>query len=586
MAFCISVLSVNSAWPQAGGADSVEQLRQILRGPLSDAVARDQGSKRQIAALAGIHELHQALLLREWRDLDADEGISAVDRSNRAFVATRFEASVRRLLSQGDAATKLAALKMIAEMGVSVRDIGCRKSYARKFSPDLVAILRRDDGGLRDASARALSNINPESGLAVPVFGELLRSSDPARRMTGAKSLLNLIRVAAQLSDRSQNPVTADVPVQELVETGRAIVRVAGSGMRDQDAEIRRLCVEGIAQTAASFRKLVEAACPRDVTVDHSEANGRLAEQRTVLLPLIAALGEQGPVLTQALADHDAGVRVQARQALEDMTNPQLHLLTGWLRDSGTGGDESALAVRPAAGAGPLPAKDPLAQSLQGTVSALARGLVDPDPQARRAALDLLETLGPVAQPAAPALVNSLGDSDKFVRWAAARTLGKMSPVARDSAVPAFARLLGDTDLDVQLAAAAALERYGAAARSAVPDLVRILGEGVEPRPKSESGAVHVKPFADGDPQLRVAAIRALEATGSQGLNTALGVLCLSLKHPDPRVRQQAALALGKMGPAAREAIDPLKDALQDDSPEVQKAASDALLHLAQHTRK
>ena len=42
--------------------------------------------------------------------------------------------------------------------------------------------------------------------------------------------------------------------------------------------------------------------------------------------------------------------------------------------------------------------------------------------------IDALEMLGDQALPAVPALTRALADPDLFVRWAAARTLGKMVP--------------------------------------------------------------------------------------------------------------------------------------------------------------
>ena len=60
--------------------------------------------------------------------------------------------------------------------------------------------------------------------------------------------------------------------------------------------------------------------------------------------------------------------------------------------------------------------------------------LTDPDPVARRAAVDVLETMGADAAPALPGLVRALSDRDLFVRWTAAR-----SPACSRSRVPAGA---------------------------------------------------------------------------------------------------------------------------------------------------
>jgi HEAT repeat protein len=126
--------------------------------------------------------------------------------------------------------------------------------------------------------------------------------------------------------------------------------------------------------------------------------------------------------------------------------------------------------------------------------------------------------------------------------------------------VPAFCQLLADPDLDVRLAAATALERWGPAAHAAASDLRRTL--------------------RSTDAELRLAALRALAAIGGPEAKTALSEITIALADSDTRVRTVAASMLGGLGPAARDAVPALYWALKDDSPEVQKTASDALLNI------
>src|SRR5262249_10872919 len=154
-------------------------------------------------------------------------------------------------------------------------------------------------------------------------------------------------------------------------------------------------------------------------------------------------------------------------RALEDMAGPQLQLL------------ERANHVAQGQGARRIPVlltssspHDPLVQSLQAIVQTLAAGLGDADVRARRTIIDVLESLGAAGAPAGASLVPSLRDPDRFVRWAAARTLGKIAPVAAETAVPGLAELLMDQDLDLRLTAALALERYGPTSKAAVPSLI------------------------------------------------------------------------------------------------------------------
>ena len=58
-----------------------------------------------------------------------------------------------------------------------------------------------------------------------------------------------------------------------------------------------------------------------------------------------------------------------------------------------------------------------------------------------------------------------------------------------------------------------------------------------------------------------------------------------ALKDKEPQVRQIAATALGKIGPDAREAIDPLTAATKDPSPQVRGAAALALNKIRRKAR-
>src|SRR5262249_3700834 len=119
--------------------------------------------------------------------------------------------------------------------------------------------------------------------------------------------------------------------------------------------------------------------------------------------------------------------------------------------------------------------EDPLLEALRAALPALAAGVSDPDPRVRLASLDALEPMISEGRPAAPALVKALDDKNRFVRWAAARTLGRIGPVPGVDAVTPLVRMLRDPDLDLARGAALALSRYGPAARAAVPALVQLL---------------------------------------------------------------------------------------------------------------
>lgn len=71
---------------------------------------------------------------------------------------------------------------------------------------------------------------------------------------------------------------------------------------------------------------------------------------------------------------------------------------------------------------------------------------------------------------AAPALTSALGDSNKYVRVAAAFALARLAP-DRPTGVETLVQLLGDEHRDVRLSAASALGDLGRDAKAAVPAL-------------------------------------------------------------------------------------------------------------------
>src|SRR5262249_49635779 len=132
----------------------------------------------------------------------------------------------------------------------------------------------------------------------------------------------------------------------------------------------------------------------------------------------------------------------------------------------------------------------------------LLSNLDHPARRIRLTAVEVLESLGPDAYTeSTPRLLERLADGDQIVRWASARTLGKIKRKPVQGEIEALARLVGDRDISVRIAAATTLEWFGEhypdQAAAAVPQLL---------------GAVNV-----GDADVRIAVIRALGAIHKDG---------------------------------------------------------------------
>ena len=149
-----------------------------------------------------------------------------------------------------------------------------------------------------------------------------------------------------------------------------------------------------------------------------------------------------------------------------------------------------------------------------------------------------------------------------FVRWAAARSLGRSAPAKPDAAAVAD---------DV-----AALARLIVGRRPGRAD-GRADGPGpVRPRRRVRHAG---RPDAAGrgDVEPRVAAVQALGALETDADRT-IPVLTGALRDPDLRLRRVAAAGLVRFGPDAKTALPELRQAVLSDDQDLRLAAAEAIL--------
>jgi HEAT repeat protein len=543
--------------------DPVEEVRLALKSR-----APDRNLQQRVQALRTVADMRRALGLQEW---NTEAG--GMDEPVRIGLADRFKNEVRRQLKSGPPDIRLAVIDMLAEMGASLRTEQDPRGIARALAPELAELVKSGDSPrIREHAARALGLVYPDPKVAVPPLLDLLASVSIAERRTAVDALVSLLRVANQLSS-GEGAGGVKAERSDIVQLGTAILPLMGRGFSNPDAEVRRLTAEATEQAAAAlYNQVPQTRALGDEASEVQGARELLTLARNELLPLMEAFQQQDTVLTKALRDPDVRVRLLIARALEELGNARMRLYAplftkpiaapapGARGAAPTRGDLLAVS-QPAPAA---PAGDPLLQTLQTALSTLATLVADPQVAVRLAAIDALEALGPPAAPAAPALVQAMTDPNPFVRWSAARTLGKMAPVESATAVPGLARLLFDTDLDVRLSSTVALDRYGPVAKSAVPALIRAT--------------------TASDAEMRMAAMHALEGIGT-GAEPAVPALATALSDPDSRVRQVAAAVLGRFGSLAVSAEPALRKALDDPDAEVRRAASEAILSVLQPDR-
>jgi hypothetical protein len=577
--------------PDATGAEALQQRERVLTA--------------RAKALHSVGDLARALLLDDWTHTHLDPKMDDLDQKVWSGLADRFTADIRGALRPGgDPLRAQAAATLLGEMAGAAQAVGVRVNRVQgrlaDLAPELARLTqsREEPPAVRVAALLALGKIAPTAPEGLAAVERVLRSGAVAGRRAAAEALISLIRVPTQATELNVNPVpvrpgapaespkVAPIPL----DLSERVVPVAALGLEDPDPEVRRLCLEAVHQAALNLREMVLApAAPVDLfeTPDERrQEGGHRGAAGSGTRGLIDALSAAAPAVARMTRNQAADVRVLALQTLEEM---------GYARQRMNVHQQPvappmAPPRRPMKTEAPAPTpvvpvaladegrRDPLLRGLERVLPALADAVSDPDVRARLAAVDVLETLGPEALPAAPALIRALADVDPFVRWAAARTLGKMVPPDAKrvppvlvEAVPGLARLLADPDLDLRLAAAQALTNFGPDAAGAVDALAKAVG--------------------CGDVEARVAAIGALDAIGVQAA-PAIPAVIQALGQEDARLLVAAARLLGRFGDQAargnlqevkeqlRQALPPLQALLNSSEPDVRRAASDALLSI------
>jgi HEAT repeat protein/alpha-tubulin suppressor-like RCC1 family protein len=482
-----------------------------------------------------------------------------------------------------------------------------RRGDSAAVAPILAALARELREGERDAepefrfrAVRALEAIGSPG--AVRGLVELLATQSSRTELQCA-----VLRALARLGDPSAVP---------------AIRELEGRGT-PTDWEVRLLAVQALARMREerSAAALVEALGSPDAGIRRGAAGGILALPRGAVVSgaLLPRVGDPDPVVRRravaALAFHRAGgsdpAEARALAALFNDPDPDVAeeaLLSAGplLRSTPPGlrnGFEEPLARAAATGSRAVRIR---ALRLIGDMRdfpAVRKATMDPDPEIRAAASEILRIAEFSGYAPRPDRVAQLDDPDPKVRLEAVVAFSRnLDPFGRDGGrvEAVLSARLRDASPEVRQVAAEAAGRL----RSPFPD-----GNRKMPAPPAWAVAMLLEALSDRDPGVRAKAARSL---GELGDPRAVEPLRARFKDPDAGVGQAALRALARLDlsgtwellldalrkdvrPAVRreaavmfgesrnwdrfhaEAVEALSDALSDPDREVRLQAGKAL---------
>ena len=391
----------------------------------------------------------------------------------------------------------------------AARALGRIGPRAAAVTPRLIGLLKEADETIRCQAVQALGEVGGDTGTTMAALVELLKDASAPVKATAARAL-------GALGKAAEPAVSALVPL-----------------LQDREEAVRTAAAEAIALVG-----------PLDQADTDTLAEGLVSPDNVVRAQTAQALGTIGaaaedaaPALVEAMADRNDRVRAEAVEALgkigESAAAVAVPGLVRALRDQ-----DNWVSAKAAEALGQMGESD------DATIAALIGSLNHLNPEVRRNAAEAIGILGAAGAAAGTglALEEAARDEDGGVRSQAILALGTMGCTSTAS-VEVILTGFQDADPLVRAAAVVSVGRWGEPNEALLNGLAPLL--------------------EDANDEVKVAAIDVL--TKLAGATPALiDGLCRRLLEDDSAlVQAHAALALGKLGPAAVAAGGPLLHAVQ-----------------------
>jgi HEAT repeat protein len=457
------------------------------------------------------------------------------------------------------------------------------QSGDKAVAESLAKLVGDEDASVRRAAIRALQQLEPGDEMVVPLMIKMLGDADPHVVALATHSLAesgpDIVPAMIKAMDDERTVYWAILVLSELGPAAEQAVPVLAEALSHEDPEVRH-------EAAQALRAIGPKAAPAVSELIKSLDD----EQIAVQLPCVLALGSIGTAATDALekisslkeSDNQL-LQVCALWAIEKIDPNEERLKTEtapalvnlFLSENQAVREAAALAVlqlEPGADVvGPLfteaygkaseAARADMidaAASLGGpVVSRLVIGLDNPD--GRQQAIQILGKIGPDAAEAVPGLLKHVDDPNPAIRADIFITLGHIGPAAK-AATEAATKALQDSEEVVQSSAVYALGSIEPDGAACVDQITKLMESG-NPR------------FAT----VCAWALVRIDPENSGNIQRAIPLLIDATNHEQAFVRVEAATTLGMIGPAAKEAIEPLEKLADDPDPDVREAAAEAI---------
>ncbi len=549
----------------------------------SIADLRSSDAKQQIAAANALADLGPAADSAVTPLIEASGAENAEVRMHvaRALAAIRSAPertvpALVKLLDDRDAAVRARAAMGLAQFPApNERVVAALAKKLTDESPDV-----------RRAAMRALHRLQPDSKALLPVVVKVLEDSDPAVIVPALHTLAeagdDVVPALIEAMESHKSRYWACVVLAEIGPDAKAAVPALTKAFKsDEHVECRMQAALALGEIGPEARpavdELIRALGDKNMSIQYAAtfALGRIGDAKSA--DALAKLNDsRDPLLSMLSTWAVAMVKPDDKQATEAA-----------VKSLAAGLKNEQPHVRQAAARGLLELKAPP----EVAAPHIASVLNDKDPKVAAEAIDALASLG---EQVAPRAAKALEEPE--FRVAAARVLGRLGPQAKE-ATPALVKSLDADDPEFRREVIFTLSRIGPAAAEAAPALTKLIESQEEPTalsamyalgsigPAAKDAVAALNKQTESDSFLRRVtaawALASIQPDNKQAIDKATPLLSEALKNEQEFVRLNAAIALGRLGPAARAAAPALQTLDKDPSPAVRAAAEEALRRMA-----